>query len=192
MHWLCCSTEEFTQEALQQVYHRLSPSRKERLDRLRRREDKMRSLAAEALVYKLLEQKWSITDGVLHTGPEGQPYLSGCDLFVSISHCDAVVACAVSREPVGIDVERIRPMDMHICRHVCVAEESAYVLGDALEAQLHPCTDPQVLERFFEVWTAKEAWFKKCGTGITDLKSVNILPMARKIYRMGDYMIQII
>lgn len=190
MHWSCCNTADFTQDALQQAYAQLSDSRKEHIDRLRQPEDKARSLAAELLVQKLLREKYAITDAVLHRKTNGQPYLSGCDLHVSISHCDGTVACAISREPVGIDVERIRPINLNICRHVCTEEEKAYVGTDGSEGQT--CRDPDILRRFFEVWTAKEAYFKKCGTGITDLKSVNILPLPRQTHRIGDYLLQIL
>lgn len=190
MHWSYCNTTDFSTEALQQAYAQLSASRKEHIDRLRQPEDKARSLAAELLVQKLLQEQYGITCGVLHRSASGQPYLSGCDLHVSISHCDRMIACAISREPVGIDVEKIRPIDLSICRHVCTDAEKAYVGTDGTEGQL--CRDPEILHRFFEVWTAKEAYFKKCGTGITDLKSVNILPLPRQTHMIEDYILQIL
>lgn len=190
MHWSCCDTADFSTEALQQTCAQLSASRKEHIDRLRQSEDKARSLAAELLVQKLLQEQYGITAGVLHRSQSGQPYLSGCDLHVSISHCDRMVACALSREPVGIDVEKVRPIDLAICRHVCTDEEKAYVGTDGTEGQV--CRDPQILSRFFEIWTAKEAYFKKRGTGITDLKSVNILPLPRQTHMIEDYILQIL
>ena len=51
--------------------------------------------------------------------------------------------------------------------------------------------NPAVIRRFFEIWTGKEAWFKMQGTGITDLKSVNVLQLNRQLHSMEDYMIQI-
>ena len=49
-----------------------------------------------------------------------------------------------------------------------------------------------VLERFYEVWTAKEAYFKKMGTGITDLKSVDVTSLEKKVIIEDDYLITII
>lgn len=190
MHWSCCNTADFSKEALQQAYANLSTSRKEHIDRLRQPEDKARSLAAELLVQRLLREQYAVTGAALHRKPNGQPYLSGCDLHVSISHCDRTVACAVSREPVGIDVEKIRPIDLNICRHVCTEEEKSYVGTDGTEGQV--CRDPEILRRFFEVWTAKEAYFKKCGTGIIALKSVNVLPLQRQTHFIGDFILQIL
>lgn len=187
MHWLWCNTADFSENDLQQAYACLSPSRKEHIDRLRQTEDKRRSLAGELLVYKLLREHYGITGAVLQRKPNGQPYLTGCDLHVSIAHSGQMVACAVSHQPVGIDVEQIRPMDLKICRHVCVPEEDAYI-GYGQQ----PSQDPGMLRRFFEIWTAKEAYFKKCGTGITDLKSVNVLTLPRQTHHIGDYILQII
>lgn len=190
MYWTLCDVSSVSNSALQHTYDTLTPSRKVHIDRLRRREDQVRSLAAEVLVQQLLQTHFHITDAALCRGDSGQPYLTGCDLFVSISHSDQKVACAVSQTPVGIDIEKIRPVDLNLCRHVCVEEEKQYVLGDLPQWPAGLCRDTEILQRFFEVWTAKEAYFKKLGTGITDLKSVNILPMERHIPVLDDYILQ--
>ena len=188
MHWSCCQIADFSGESLQQLYAQLSPSRKEYIHRLRRTEDRTRSLAAELLVYRLLQEHYTITGAQLHRKSTGQPYLTGCDLYVSISHCDDRVACVLSRNPVGIDIERIHPITPSLCRRVCVDAELAYLQIQ----QEEDYRDPAVMHRFFEIWTAKEAYFKKHGTGITDLKSVNILPLQRHIHTFGDYILQIL
>ncbi len=192
MHWICCNTDSFSADQLQSGFEKMSPSRKEYVRSLRRPRDKARSIAAELLVRQLLEESYGITDAQLHRKENGQPYLTGCDFYVSITHCEGKIACAISREPVGIDIERIRPVNLKLCRHVCVPEEKAYVLGDAREYENRACREEAVLRRFFEIWTAKEAYFKKCGTGITDLKSVNVLQLPREIYRVEDYLVQIL
>ena len=180
MYWSYCDTADFGEEDLRNMD--LSPSRKEYIHRLRRREDQIRSLAAELLVYKILKDSCGVDNAVLHRADNGRPYLSGCDLHVSIAHCGSKLACAVSREPVGIDIEQLRPVNPNLLRHVCVEAEKAYVTEKDGARDL----------RFFEVWTAKEAWFKKCGTGITDLKSVNVLPLERQMHLIDGYVIQII
>lgn len=192
MHWNCCDIASFPEEELQKIYENLTPSRKRHIDGIQQQNRKNCSLAAEALVLRLLKEYYDITDAKLHRGENGQPYLTGCALYVSISHCQQKVACAVSREPVGVDLERIRPVNLQLCRHICLAEEKAYLLGRHREYEDRECQDPKVLDRFFEIWTAKEAYFKKSGTGITNLKSVNILPLKRQIHRLEDYILQIL
>lgn len=190
MRWTCADIGAFTPEELEKVYLQLSPSRKAHLDRIAREEDKKRSLVATVLVNRLLKE-FGCPAATLQRAENGQPCLSGCDLFVSISHSQSKVACAMDTQPVGIDIEKIRSIDMAVCRHVCLEEETAYVWnGQAAHTGI--CRDPEILRRFFEIWTAKEAWFKKCGTGITDLKSVNVLPLQYETHLLEDYLIQII
>lgn len=188
MYWICRNTQDFSHAQLQGAYARLSPSRKEHIDRLRRDADKRRSLAAQLLIEQLLFDHYGLTDIPLHREAGGRPYLTGCPLYVSISHSDELVACAISSESVGIDIERIRPTRRNLFQKVCVDEELAYVQPgpEAL------CTDPESLRRFFEIWTAKEAYFKKRGTGITDLKSVNVLTLPRQTHFMEDFVLQIL
>lgn len=192
MHWSYCDVDRFSAEALQRIYTNLSPSRKEHIDRLRRPEDKTRSLAAEGLLQTLLREHYGMTDAKLHRASNGRPHLENSHLHISLSHSDQMVACAVSEDPVGIDIEKIRPMSLKICRHLCVEEEKAYLLSDSGLTENDECQDPDVLHRLFEIWTAKEAYFKKQGTGITDLKSVNILALPRQTFVFENYMVQVI
>ena len=78
----------------------------------------------------------------------------------------------------GIDIERIKPVKKGMAERVCTPEELQYVQGDE--------------NRFFEIWTAKEAWFKMKGTGITDFQAVNTLSLSRKMFRQGNYLIHIV
>lgn len=190
MHWICRNLEDFSEEQLQAVQAALTPSRSAHILRLRHREDQIRSLAAEAAVYQLLQDHYGITDAKLHREDSGRPYLSGCQLYVSIAHSGHKIACAVSENPVGIDIERLRPVGKKLCDHVCLPEEKAFVLGGSPEQENY--TDEEVLRRFFQVWTAKEAQFKKLGTGITNFKSFNILTLPRQLELLEDYVLHIV
>ena len=191
MRWLSGNIHTFSTEELQTTYRQLSPSRQAYIQRLKRQEDRDRSLAAEALLQKLLMQL-GYTGAQLHRKENGQPYLTGCDLCVSISHSHDMVACAVSSEPVGIDIEQIRPIKARLCRHVCTPAEMDYVWQGPPPADDTLCQDREVLTRFFEVWTGKEAYFKKSGTGITDLKSVDTRTLPCQKQLADDYILQIL
>lgn len=176
MNWLIGRTTDFTEAQYTAVYHSLSPSRKAHIDAFRNEKVRRQSLAGELLLRSLLAQLG--IDAVPERLPSGQPVLSGSDAFVSIAHCDDYIVCAVSDRPVGIDIEKRRPLKPGMIRRVCTPEELAYVQDDET--------------RFFEIWTAKEAWFKLQGTGITDFQSVNTLTLPRLLFRQGDYVIQVV
>ena len=176
MNWCIASVRDFTEEDLAAAYKGLSPSRKAHIDRFRHDGARRQSLAGELLLRRLLAQLG--IHAPIERLASGQPVLADRSACISISHCGDYVVCAVSEKPVGIDIEKVRPVKPGMAERICTAEELQYVGCDE--------------SRFFEVWTAKEAYFKMQGTGITDFRSVNTLALPRKVVRQGDYCIQIV
>lgn len=80
--------------------------------------------------------------------PEGKPYLAHTGLQISISHSGPWAVCALSNAPVGVDLERIRPVTEGVWRKLLAAypEEPQ---GDAHETILR--------------WTRYEASLKRLG-----------------------------
>lgn len=85
----------------------------------------------------------------------GQPRMEGG--YLSLSHSHGLVACAVSAEPVGLDVERIRPVSPRLLR-LLSPEERDYVRCDA---------------DFFRLWTLKESLIKCRGGHLGQLRQIH-------------------
>ncbi|HEV2641029.1 MAG TPA: 4'-phosphopantetheinyl transferase superfamily protein [Actinocrinis sp.] len=98
----------------------------------------------------------------------GRPLVADpAGLHVSLSHAQNVVAAALSRSaPVGVDVERLRPLaDRAALARTALAEAEQRAV-DELPEQLR---DAQLL-RF---WTRKESVAKALGSGLaTDLRAI--------------------
>jgi 4'-phosphopantetheinyl transferase len=96
------------------------------------------------------------------TGAAGKPSLSDvahAPAF-NLSHTEDFAALAVSGTPVlalGIDIERIRPIERLIARRFFSQSETA-----ALEA----LPDEARIETFYRIWTRKEAFVKATGDGL--------------------------
>lgn len=186
MNWLFRKINTVPEQTYRRVYEGLSDSRKAHIDRMKKEEDKKRSLLASLLVQELLEKQG--VAATLERDGNNRPYLEGCDLFVSITHSHEAVACALSQEPVGIDMEKIEPVRAALVRYVCRPEEWEYVQqGQSIDARLE---EKQMLRRFFEVWTAKEAWFKKQGSG--ELLQVNTCQLEKTHFLKDGYLITIV
>lgn len=186
MDWLFRKIDTVPEQTYQAVYEGLSASRKAHIDRLQKQEDKKRSLLASLLVEELLRKRG--ISATLEREETNRPYLVGCDLFVSITHSDQAVACVVSSKPVGIDVEKLRPVRGALVSYVCLPREQAYVLqGQKPEEVIEQA---QLLRRFFEVWTAKEAAYKKQGTG--ELRTINTLELEKTHFWEDGYLITIV
>ena len=114
--------------------------------------------AAYALLLEALQADWGIPGAQVEKTPRGKPYLAGENMpFISLSHTDGFVCCAVSDVPVGVDCEHPRRVSAGVMRRVCTEAELA---------DIHVAPDPA--ERFLQYWTLKESISKKRGVGLAE------------------------
>lgn len=84
----------------------------------------------------------------------GKPSVKNGPLHFSASHSDGLAVIAIShRRPVGIDVERISPIDYRLLAEHFFSPAEASRIYD--------------LESFYGLWTRKEAVLKALGTGLS-------------------------
>jgi 4'-phosphopantetheinyl transferase len=96
------------------------------------------------------------------SGPQGKPLLaSSRGLHFNVSHSEGMALIAVTRTgEVGVDVERIRPCEMHLDM-----ADRFFTPGEA--AALRALPRERGEEVFFHVWTRKEAFLKALGLGLS-------------------------
>jgi len=122
-------------------------------------------------------EKSGVALGELKKDAEGVPLPSNGHYW-SISHKSKYVAGVVSPEPVGIDLEEIRPVHKGLHGRVAGNDEWRLAAGAAGSERM-----------FFRYWTAKEAVMKAEGTGIKDLSRIKIhrlIDETRLTAVMGD------
>ena len=151
----------------EKFYSLLSSQKKKRVDAYRFERDKILSVCANMLAKKMIAKHCSKAPENIEilTSSNGKPYVKNSDIEFNISHSGEMVACALSDTPIGVDIEKVREIDDKLIDFVCTADEKKYVCEK----------DETKQPRFFEIWTAKEAFFKCDGSGISDLKSINVL-----------------
>ena len=186
MKWLFIKITDIPQSEYQVIYNSLSASRKAHIDRMKIENDRLRSLAATKILNTLLCE-FGHDKASLETDQNGKPYLSGSDLFFSISHSDTGVVCAVSEKAVGIDIEKIKPVQNKLIDYVCNEGEKQYVLSDPKEK-----SESSVYRRFFEVWTAKEAFFKKQDGLAKSVRGIDTLLLQKSVYVIEDFLITVL
>ena len=89
----------------------------------------------------------------------GKPWFPALpEIQFSISHSKALILCALSDRPVGVDIEDIRPRRDHLPQYALTKEEfqTYQALGGDWPA-------------FYGLWTKKEAWCKYTGQGLRPL-----------------------
>lgn len=150
-----------SEESYERLFAAASTQRQAKATRYRCQEDRLRCVAADALLRWVIAQ----TPGMpphctIEAGPNGKPYISGAEHFhYNLSHSGNWVVIAFGDSPVGVDVETIRTSaDAEaIARRWFTEEEYAWVFSK----------DESRLERFFQIWTGKESYLKYLGTGLT-------------------------
>jgi 4'-phosphopantetheinyl transferase len=124
---------------------RLSDYRRARLAASAREEDRRRSMAAEWLLIYAAEREGLQAPLGITVGEHGKPLLDG--LHFSLSHSGDCVACAVSDQPVGLDIQQQRTVGVRLVERIANPDD----------------TDAEPLA----LWCDKEAVLKLLGCGLT-------------------------
>ena len=179
--------ENFTQNQFDETFEMMDNSRKRAVLRLKSEKDRRRSVLGERLARKGISKLCGIFENeiVFERTEKGKPFVTNADVFYSVSHSKGIVVCAIDKDEIGVDAEMIRDIDLNITRIACTERDKEFIFeADDKNEQI---------ERFFTVWTAKEAYFKFVGTGIEGLRTVDyeeIKPFCQH-NREGDYLIAI-
>ncbi|ADU21413.1 4'-phosphopantetheinyl transferase family protein [Ruminococcus albus] len=149
--------QTITDAQLEKLESILPPYRVKYAERYRKREDRVNSMVAFAMLAYLLKTCYHTQlPQTEHRNAYGKPLLDA-PLQMSISHCSCAVCCAVASGEVGVDVQELVTDCSGIAELVLSGSQyETYCASDAPER----C--------FTEFWTQKEAYLKLQGTGLTD------------------------
>jgi 4'-phosphopantetheinyl transferase len=160
----------------------LTPDEHAKWQRYRFDKDKHQHLVTRALIRTTLsryEPRVTPADWRFELNAHGKPAIANPldqPLHFNLSHTQNLAALAVTREAaVGVDVEKIKPVD-HVrgLAERCFADEEIGYVFDGDQNAL--------LQRFFKVWTLKEAYLKARGCGMSlSLHSVIFTPQAQPL-----------
>jgi 4'-phosphopantetheinyl transferase len=140
----------------------LTPADRQRAARYRFERDRRRFMTARAGLRSILARYTNRApqELVFVTSAYGKPRLFGTQLEFNLSHSQNVALCAVARNPVGIDIEYVRPVnDLLQIVGACFSDEEAAVIRQLPE--------PEQLAAFYRCWTRKEAYLKALGHGLS-------------------------
>lgn len=181
---------DLSEEAYRRCLEGMPPSRRAQVERLHFPDDRRRTVAGECLARRMIARYCGLPPAeiLFARTDKNKPFAVGLPVHFSVSHSGAWALCALSNRPVGADIEKIRPVRPALIRRVCTPDELAFV---------HDAADSGEAERrFFRVWTGKEAFFKREGTGITSLQSISVLDETVRrnliFFCAGDYAVSLL
>ena len=121
------------------------------------RNSKLHKEAFSLLEEKLIEEfHFKKEDLKYKYGLNGKPYLENSPFYFSISHCNNIVVCIISKRNVGIDIEDIKQVNKFVVKKSLTELELLKLLSLNNKE-----------EYFFRIWTLKEALLKVKGFGLS-------------------------
>ena len=195
MIWKSLDIRRYTNSEYLAAYQNLDDSKRARIERTRQRKDRLRTVLADDLARHMLGEAMGISPNAVcfSYAANGKPSVAGGGYEFSISHSDDIVVVAINEGPVGIDVEHIREVSPRLARKYFCDDENFYVFGhEPKDVDFEHMASTDIRMRFFEIWTAKEAYLKCLGEGLSHLRSVNttLYPFERHIID-NEYLVSI-
>ena len=153
MHRLAyCNVDDLD---LTKGYELVSKERKDKINHYRFDKDKKLSCGAYLLLKKLLSEE-NITNPEFKYGKYDKAYISNYpNIHFNLSHSRKIVACLISDNVVGVDVEYIdHEIDLDIAKNYFFHEEYDNIINSK---------NPP--DEFFNYWVLKESYMKYTGLG---------------------------
>ncbi|MDF2876986.1 MAG: hypothetical protein K0S30_82 [Clostridia bacterium] len=152
-------TDSKDNQLINTVVPRLSLEVQEKIKRLKRKEDKMRSVIGQLLIRTAVcEELCARKVLLIEKTPYGKPFLKEYpSIHFNLSHSGQWVVCVVHYLPVGIDIEKMEEIDLGFIKEILTQSEYRQIANNPEE---------KIKELFYEIWVAKESAVKALGKGL--------------------------
>jgi len=163
MRWLSCALDSDKDISLLSGLEMLTNEEKDRAARFRFDKHRERYIRGRAFLRTIVAGSLNIDgkDLVLQTNEFDKPYIANNPIYFNLSHSSATAVLVLCENmPVGIDLE-------FVDRKVEVVQLGKTVFTSNEMNRLEKADKEQAKHLFFQFWTAKEAYLKMLGTGLS-------------------------
>ncbi len=195
MNYFIFDIDNFTDAEYEKWFSLMTKEKQEKVSRYKDFERKKCSVAGEMVVKTNIGSTLNTAPEtlVILTDKNGKPYIENCDIHFNISHCGNIIAYAFSNEEIGIDIEKIKPVSFSVAKRFFTLDEQKYVFGFVpTNEDFKLFNDSRTFEKFYSIYTLKEAICKKSGIGIKGLKDADALPYLDHSFKEKDFIISLV
>lgn len=167
--WAARLERPLTERETELILRILPPNRRERLMKLRQEEKRREPLCAYLMLYLALWELYQWREfPEMAENSMGKPYFpEHPEVHFNISHTTGAVLVGVSDQPIGVDIERVRPVSQRAMRRLA---------------------DVSTERAFFQNWVRREARTKRSGNGIgTMMRSETPLQQGEFYYELDTF-----
>ena len=161
--WAVRLDRPLTELEMETIMAILPPERRERLLRIQQVERRREPLCAYYILCRALESRcgWRELPEIALTN-RGKPYFPQYpEVQFNLSHTAGAVLVGLAEEPLGVDIEHIRPVSQRAMRRLA---------------------DVETREDFFRSWVRREARAKRSGDGVGTMMRSETPLQYREVY----------
>jgi len=167
--WAVRLERPLTERETELILRILPPNRRERLMKLRQKEKRREPLCAYLMLYLALWElyQWREFPEMAETSMGKPCFPEHPEVHFNLSHTTGAVLVGVSDQPIGVDIEKIRPVSQRAMRRLA---------------------DVSTERAFFQNWVRREARTKRSGNGIgTMMRSETPLQQGEFYYELDTF-----
>jgi len=163
VEYIIKNVADFSKKDIINFYDKIPKLKKDKIDKFKNYETKTKSIIGEILLCELLTKNNIYYNNIeYYINDYGKPYLKDKNIFFNISHSFDYIITTISKNEIGIDIEKVRKTPLNIINQFATNEEKKYILS----------TNTNIEERIFRIYTLKEAYFKMLGTNLNHILEV--------------------
>jgi len=162
MYLLKKEINEIDDLKLKRCFKSIKSFKQDKIKSLANDELKRESIVGEYLLIKGLKQFFNIDYNNIEIikNSKGKPFIKDKNIYFSISHTDNFVVCALSNKEIGIDVEKIKEVNLKTIKLFASERERNYIIYNK----------NKLWEHYFRIYTLKEAYVKMLAKDLTNIK----------------------
>ena len=136
----------------------------DKINKILKPKDKKLSILSRYLLINILSQNYNINYNNLNIkyNKYNKPIIN--NLYFNISHSHDYSVVVTSNNPIGVDIEKIRKVNLNIINYFCTNKEKKYILNSE-----------NIYKNLFEIYCLKEAYIKMLGTNLSNIKNIEFI-----------------
>lgn len=160
MKYICKNINDISDLELYAFYFKMSKQEQNKINKLVNTIRKKQTIIGRILLNELLIENYNINyfDIELIFNGNAKPYIKDKNIFFNISHSNDYVVCCISDKEIGIDIEKVKNINLKEIKQYATDKESKWINGNKKCA--------------FQIYTLKEAYFKMNGDNLNMIKEI--------------------
>jgi len=129
VEYIIKNVADFSKKDIINFYDKIPKLKKDKIDKFKNYETKTKSIIGEILLCELLTKNNIYYNNIeYYINDYGKPYLKDKNIFFNISHSFDYIITTISKNEIGIDIEKVRKTPLNIINQFATNEEKIYTI----------------------------------------------------------------